>query len=207
MYNTFAEKRYYHKQGNNPLVIKNTYDFGGAKMDNGKQLRIKDINFGKIDANNELMEMGFEKYLDSFFDYDKYSIKDFIQGNRYYICGDKGTGKTALLKYLEVVFKKNAENLVIPIRFKTDIDELDKKGLRSGGIKSGIEEAGNTVDLANVKSVNSYIGIWQVFLIHKILEEEKNGEYEIFKNCKELKTLTKLMEALYASTTKVLYPK
>ena len=95
-------------------------------MDN---ILIKDILFGKTDASNELQEVGNQYFLKSFLPYEKYKISEFLNGARYYIIGRKGTGKTALLKYLECRFAENEENLVIPIRFKSDFDSLDKKRL------------------------------------------------------------------------------
>lgn len=70
------------------------------------ELFIKDILFGKTDASNELQEVGDEYFLDSFLPYEKYKITEFLCGKRYYIIGRKGTGKTALLKYLECKFPK-----------------------------------------------------------------------------------------------------
>lgn len=168
-------------------------------------MKIKKIDFGKIDANNELQEMGDEKYLASFFDYEKYHILDFISGKRYYICGNKGTGKTALLKYLEVFFRKNPENLIIPIRFKTDIDELDRNRLRAGSLT---ESSDNTeIDLKNARTEKAYTGIWQVFLLHKILEASKRGEFEVFDHTREFTVLEKLVFSIYSSSRYDIIPK
>ena len=71
-------------------------------------INIKEIKFGKIDAHNELQELGYNYYLDSFLKYDKYKIDSFLNGENYYIYGDKGTGnimytlvKTRNQKYLD----------------------------------------------------------------------------------------------------------
>lgn len=128
-------------------------------------MKIKDIDFGKIDANNEYLDKGGDKYLESFYDYDKYHIPEFISGKRYYICGNKGTGKTALLKYLEAEFKKKSENLVYSIRFKSDIDSVDRQDLHKGRGNGFINSDDEGVDLENAKYTDKYVGIWQVFLI------------------------------------------
>ena len=47
-------------------------------------MRIKQIDFGKTDANNEFIDKGSEKYLDSFYDYEKYNIVGFEHGLREY---------------------------------------------------------------------------------------------------------------------------
>lgn len=91
-------------------------------------MKIDEIKFGKIDAYNELQEFGEEYYISSFHLYEKYKIENFFKGENYYICGNKGTGKTAFLKYLECKLSEDAYNLVIPIRFKS-LDSVDKSDM------------------------------------------------------------------------------
>ena len=173
-------------------------------------MRIKQIDFGKTDANNEFIDKGSEKYLDSFYDYEKYNIPQFIDGKRYYICGNKGTGKTALLKYLEAELKSDPENLVFAIRFKSDVDETDRKELRKGGIRpADYSDTGddNEIDLSNARFVDSYVGIWQVFLIYKLLDEASKGEYELFTPCANFSKLKCLLNVLYSNDKKNLIPK
>lgn len=73
-------------------------------------MQLKDINFGKVDAKNELKEdsdiqnLKFEQaYLvPDYIDMD--ALKD---GRKYIISGMKGTGKTALLRYIDIQLRKN----------------------------------------------------------------------------------------------------
>ena len=92
-------------------------------------LNLDDISFGKTDAFNELSELGPEYFLDSFVVCEKYRLSDFLDGKKFYICGKKGTGKTAFLRYLECQLRNDPEQLVIPIRFKSEFDETDKAQL------------------------------------------------------------------------------
>lgn len=48
----------------------NSFDFLEGKNMQQDRLKISDIKFGKIDAHNELQELGEEFYLDSFLEYD-----------------------------------------------------------------------------------------------------------------------------------------
>lgn len=158
-------------------------------------LNFNKISFGKTDASNELSEVGDEFYLSSFWEYDKYRIKDFLEGKRYYIVGRKGTGKTALLKYLECTFKKQPENLVIPIRFKSDFDEIDKKGVKAASINLDDE----IIDNGLTPNLKSYVSAWQVYLIYQIYKhsETTDGEYSVFKNEKDFMIMCKLLELVY----------
>ena len=170
-------------------------------------MKIRDLDFGKIDANNEFLDKGDDKYLESFYDYDKYHISEFKNGKRYYICGNKGTGKTALLKYLEAEFRKNTENLVYSIRFKSDIDEVDRQDLRKGRgkVEETIDE--QEINIENAKYADRYVGIWQVFLIRKMLQESTKGEYGIFVSSRELEKMKKLLDAIYGKDYLKLIPK
>lgn len=168
-----------------------------------ERLQIKDIKFGKIDAHNELHELGEEFYLESFLEYDKYKISSFVNGENYFICGNKGTGKTAFLKYLECKLSKDVRNLVIPIRFKSQIDNMDKKSMRN--IANNIR--GEIVEEVNVEKETSYVMIWQIYLINQILKNANQGEYHLFEETDEYKTLIKLLQILYSDDKSKIIPK
>lgn len=65
------------------------------------RLKLSDLYIGKTDGYNEFLEYGQDKCKDLFFQLSCLDVNDFLLGRRYYICGDKGTGKTMLLKYIE----------------------------------------------------------------------------------------------------------
>ena len=161
------------------------------------ELFIKDILFGKTDASNELQEVGDEYFLDSFLPYEKYKINEFLCGKRYYIIGRKGTGKTALLKYLECRFSEDEMNLVIPIRFKSDFDLIDKKTVKSAAIN--VQDEVIEQDMSD-KSIKSYIAAWQVYLIYQIFKHENSpeNEFEIFyRESNQYRTIWSLLRLLY----------
>ena len=67
-------------------------------------IKIKDIYAGRPDANDEIREKGYDEFASSYIipsgiDIDK--LASTVYGTPYLIMGDKGTGKTALLHYLE----------------------------------------------------------------------------------------------------------
>lgn len=158
-------------------------------------MTFKDIMFGKTDASNELNEVGDSFYVSSFLEYEKYQINDFFCGKKYYIMGRKGTGKTALLKYLECRFRENHENLVIPIRFKSDFDEIDRKHAKNASVIIQDE----VIENAESKSLKSYVMAWQVYLIYQIFKRvySKDAEYSVFIDNKEYALLWKLLKMVY----------
>lgn len=163
-------------------------------------ISIKDILFGKTDAGNELQEVGNQYFLNSFLPYEKYKISEFLEGSRYYILGRKGTGKTALLKYLECRFAEDAENLVIPIRFKTDIDLADKKTIKAAAVNIQDEIIENS---NSDKALKSYTMAWEVYLIYQIFKRQESAEnaFIIFDSTThQYKTLWTLLKILYGET-------
>lgn len=90
------------------------------------RISIKEKIFGKADAFNELNIFGQDYFMGSFVFNSEYHIDDFLSGSRFFVCGKKGTGKSALLKYLECQFREDKSNLVFPIRFKAAIEQINK---------------------------------------------------------------------------------
>ena len=78
-------------------------------------LKFKDIYMGKIDAYNEYLEYGQEIFKGIFFEYPNFEIDKVLNGSIYYIHGDKGSGKTMLLKYIESVLYEKKRNLLFRI--------------------------------------------------------------------------------------------
>lgn len=167
------------------------------------RLPIKKLKFGKTDAFNELVEFGDEWFTKSFFAFEKYRISQFISGERYYICGEKGTGKTALLRFLQCDLSRNPENLIIPIRFKTDLDSEDKKGInRAANIKDVVAE--NIEDFSNAPDA---VNVWEIFIINKLFSSyETDGEYHLFCESKELDSIKKLLKLVYPEPKNKIVP-
>lgn len=167
-------------------------------------LDLEKIVFGKTDAFNELTELGPDYFLDSFVVNEKYRLQDFLSGKKYYICGKKGTGKTAFLRYIECKLRRNPENLVIPIRFKSEFDETDKGQLMSMAAttknedETTQEEAYRTSDILSQKS---YVLMWKTFLINQIFFNLKKGEYTVFEEDKNYELIANLLSALYGDTS------
>ena len=59
----------------------------------------------------------------------------------------------------------------------------------------------------NVEKENSYIVIWQVYLINQIIEKTNAGEYQLFQASKEYKTLLNLLQLLYSGEKRKIVPK
>ena len=167
-----------------------------------EKMKIEEIKFGKNDAHNELQEFGEEYYRTSFLAYEKYKISSFINGENYFICGNKGTGKTAFLKYLECKLSEDTRNLIIPIRFKS-IDNVDKSSMRN--MANNIRE--DVIENTKIEKSTSYSLMWQIYLINQIIKNANKGEYHLFYNDNNYNTLIKLLELLYSGERGKIVPK
>lgn len=172
-----------------------------------KKLKISELKFGKTDAFNELNAYGEIWFKKAFFNYDKYNIDDFMIGKKYYLCGDKGSGKTSFLRYLQCQLSENPENLIIPIRFKSDLDNEDKKNLVVASNIKNVKET--TITDLNTPSENSdAVLVWMVYIINKIFSyADTQGEFEVFKDTTSLNKLSKLLKILYPEVKTRILPK
>ena len=135
-------------------------------------LNLKDIFIGKTDAKNEFVENSeAEKntFIQSFLKPDNLVEDDFLQGKRYFITGLKGTGKTALMRYLGIVAEKEQYAKSAFVLFKSEIGEDER-------IK--IEKAAEIITRTDgeVSQFKDYELPWMWFLFRRMINlSEKKG--------------------------------
>lgn len=128
-----------------------------------RKMPLNQIAFGKTDAFNELNTFGQEYFMESFVANPKYHIDDFLSGSRFFVCGKKGTGKSALLKYLECHFLKDESNLVFPIRFKSEIEQVDKDSFEEIASAPDNSTKNEKYDTSSILDQSSYVLVWKTF--------------------------------------------
>ncbi|AQS62601.1 hypothetical protein AGRHK599_LOCUS275 [Rhizobium rhizogenes] len=97
-------------------------------------MKLKDINFGDVDAKNEILKQIRAResvFFDSYSIPESIDIESMLNGSKYFILGLKGTGKTALIRYLHdsCVNKSYLSEVVL---FKSHVSEEDRKNLSKG---------------------------------------------------------------------------
>ncbi|MBR1494986.1 MAG: hypothetical protein IJ601_08070 [Acidaminococcaceae bacterium] len=170
------------------------------------KLNIKELTFGKTDTFNELKEFGQEWFVKAFFPYEKYELDSFIKGNSYYICGEKGTGKTALLRLLQCQLSEDPNNLIIPIRFKTEFDSDDKKAM----IKAATNVKETTAEgVDDFKEGTDTVNVWQIYMIYQLLSkcDDSGSEYHLFDESAELSQIRQLLKIVYPDHKNKIVPK
>ena len=67
-------------------------------------MKFSEVYAGKPDAGDEIREKGYQEFAENYIEPSGVNIKGLassIYGTPFFIIGDKGTGKTALLNFLE----------------------------------------------------------------------------------------------------------
>lgn len=163
-----------------------------------QKLKLKNLYLGKIDAYNEFISFGQNTCKELFFEIPNIDINSVINGDIYYICGDKGTGKTMLLKYIETITQEQDEPAYTAfIRFKKDVDDDQRNIIKRTGTTINSED---TIDNSQPLDVSvDCVLAWQVYLIKTIvfnIEESKSG---VFERNKDWENLCELLHSLYSN--------
>ena len=96
------------------------------------KLTIKDIYAGKPDAKDEIDFGGVEEFIKTYVVAEHFNIESLISGTNCFITGFKGTGKTALLFYLDNRFKEIDESTCSSfIFFKEEFTDTKRSELES----------------------------------------------------------------------------
>lgn len=96
------------------------------------KLTIKDIYAGKPDAKDEIDFGGLEEFIKTYVVAEHFNIESLISGTNCFITGFKGTGKTALLFYLDNRFKEIDESTCSSfIFFKEEFTDTKRSELES----------------------------------------------------------------------------
>ena len=90
-------------------------------------ITLRDIYLGKPDAADEIIVDGVDSFLNSYIMPNNFDANKMMNNTQCFITGYKGTGKTALLYYLDNFFhKENNSTVTMFIRFKQDYNEVKR---------------------------------------------------------------------------------
>lgn len=93
-----------------------------------KKITIKDIYSGKPDAKDEINFDGLSGFIKTFIIPQNIDLDSLLKGNHCFISGYKGTGKTALLFYLDNLIRERDNSACASfVFFKEEFAELKKR--------------------------------------------------------------------------------
>lgn len=129
-------------------------------------IKLRDLNFGDVDAKNEILKQtrtGEKFFFDSYLVPENIEISEYDRGEKFFILGLKGTGKTALLRYIHDR-ALNRGDLSEMLLFKSDVTEEDRQSLsRAAGF-----QILNNDDIPSF--IQDFKEAWKWFIYQKIAE-------------------------------------
>jgi hypothetical protein len=181
-----------------------------CRMRPSMSLKISQLYLGKVDAKDEIVfgsaddRLLFER---TYFLLSHISTDDFLSGRKFYIVGMKGTGKTALLRYLDILAKRIPETETRFILFKSQFSEEERQ--EASKSDPALEFADDTG--RRDQPQNDYENLWRWFLhrqIASIIIDSKAPIVEIDDNFDQyLECVTSVRHPGESSGLKRLFPK
>ena len=153
------------------------------------KIKIKDLYAGKPDAKDEIDFEGPEKFIRSFVVAEHFNLDLLTKGNHCFITGFKGTGKTALLFYLEEKLKaEDPQTCASYIFFKEDFTDIRRNELHdiSKRILSAI-----CIEQGALTDTSEFEYVWRWILLKRLVSDNEaynrnlfvdNAEWAQFEN-------------------------
>lgn len=129
------------------------------------QLTLKDIPLGSTDAKNEVLSGTPEevsRFLASYVTPPALVIDNFLSRKKYYVVGLKGTGKTALLRYISLTLEKAENSVSSFVLFKSEVDEDLRKDFSKAARVQVVAENSESLEGDDFETV------WRWFIYRKL---------------------------------------
>lgn len=158
--------------------------------------RIKDIYAGKPDAKDEINFEGLDEFIKTYVVAEHFNIDSLIKGTNCFVTGFKGTGKTALLFYLDNVLKDIDESACSSfIFFKEEF--TDNKRSEIEGIAKRILSS-ISVETNALVGNNEFEYIWRWLLFKRIVSDNHEYNNGLFIDDDNWKAFEKIIESIKA---------
>lgn len=155
-------------------------------------MKLSDLYLGTTDAKNELLSNSPEetsRFKRLYVVPPALNIDKYIKHQKYFITGLKGTGKTALLRYISIVLDEEENTYSKFILFKSEVGEKDKKDF-SRAIK--VEEVFENSSEFEGKDFEL---IWRWFIYKNISNMIMESPIDLFQNNENLSKFHAIMRS------------
>ncbi|EKS6941456.1 hypothetical protein QCD67_08360 [Enterobacter roggenkampii] len=157
-------------------------------------MKLKDIYLGSTDAKNELLANSpeeIERFKKLYVVPPALLIDKYFTNDKYFISGLKGTGKTALLRYIALKLDESDNVNSKFVLFKSEVDEDSRKEL-SRASRFGIEEVlENSADY----ETSDYEAVWRWFIYKTISKAINDSDLDIFQDTPALSSFHAIVNA------------
>lgn len=141
-------------------------------------LKIRDIYLGSTDSKNEALSSEpseIDRFLKSYVLPPSLDVQKFANREKYFVVGLKGTGKTALLRYISFKLDESDNTVSRFVLFKSDIDEDLRKDFSHAARVQLVDENNEAIEGDDVESV------WRWFIYRKIAEIIEQSDIRLFQ--------------------------
>lgn len=166
-----------------------------------KAITIKDIYTGRPDAKDEINFDGLGGFVNSYVIPDSYDIDGLLFGNNYFITGYKGTGKTALLFYLEYLVKNKEPHACTSfIFFKDGFTETQKQQLE--GYSKRIASFVAFEESIVIDNID-FEHIWRWLFFKRIISDNEEYSDNLFVDNENWQKFKSTIDRIKAPTDKI----
>lgn len=142
--------------------------------------RIKDIYSGKPDARDEVMQPN-STFFKSFIMPPNFEIDDLISGDKCFIRGYKGSGKTALLLYINDYIHNKYPDAVSSFLYFKEYNNIDRNHMDIVTSKYRNQMEENVIfDRKALLKEQSFVYIWRWIIFSRIIEDDSNSASPLF---------------------------
>ncbi|MER8972142.1 hypothetical protein [Mesorhizobium sp. M0800] len=155
------------------------------------RLPLKKISFGKVDARYEVNTRDpadIQHFRSSFLEPAGIAVDEFKKGNQFFVHGVKGAGKTAFLRYLQLLAEEEG-SFTRFTSFATEISDNERDKIYN---LSGIE----TFEQGEIEEKRTAVDVWLIFIFRilaKLIEENRS----VFTSHKNITTFCSLIRKFY----------
>ena len=143
--------------------------------------KVKDLYSGKPDARDELSAPN-SPFFKSFIMPPNFELEDILEGDKCFIRGYKGSGKTALLLYINDYIHQKDENAVSSFMYFKEYTNIDRNHMDIVTSKYRNQTEENVVfDKKTLLKEQSFIYIWRWLLYSRIIEDNIANNDSLFK--------------------------
>ncbi|HBW13202.1 MAG TPA: hypothetical protein DEF30_05200 [Proteiniclasticum sp.] len=164
-----------------------------------KDIKIKDLYAGKPDAKDEIKFDGWDNFIKTFVVADHFNLHQLTHGTHCFVTGFKGTGKTALLFYLDNELKTIDQSTCSSfIFFKDDFTDARRNVLQEFSnqvLSSIVVEQGALIDATEFEYV------WRWILFKQIVNDNETYGRNLFIDNEHWRKFEKTVEQIKTSST------
>jgi hypothetical protein len=159
-----------------------------------KKITLKDIYSGKPDAKDEINFEGLSGFIKTFIVPQNSDLESLITGNHCFISGYKGTGKTALLFYLDnLIRERDISACSSFVFFKEEFAELKKEEFDKFS-KRGLSSI--TIHKDTLLNNSEFEYIWRWLFFKRIVADNKEFNEGLFVDNEHWSSFKKIVSKI-----------